>query len=86
MAHRHDDSAAIFKYAHVNKSIIYVTMHKQESPINMFCCVKAPKTQKIAVTDIREKTVDFFYGTYFSSRNNLANLGFFTKVFVSVIS
>ena len=44
----------------VNKSIIYVMMQKQKAPINMLSRSKAPKAQQIAVTDMREKPVDFF--------------------------
>ena len=47
---------------------------------------EAPKTQQIAVADIREKPVGFLMAPngHFSSHNNLANLSFFAKVSVPV--
>ena len=42
---------------YVNKSIVYVRIHKQKTPINMY---SRNKTQQIAVTDMREKPVDIF--------------------------
>ena len=38
-------------------------MHKQRAPINMLSRSKAPKTQQIDITDMREKPVDFFNST-----------------------
>ena len=49
---------------------------------------KHPKHSKFAVTDIREKPVDFLLlfntGVDFSLRNNFANSGSFAKVSVPV--
>ena len=59
MEHRHNNTVANFECVRVNKSI---TMHEQKAPINMLFRSKAHKTQQIAVTDTREKPVDFFYG------------------------
>ena len=46
---------------------------------------KQQKHNNLAVTDLREKTVEFFDDTArFNSRNNFANLGSFAKVSVPV--
>ena len=56
------------------------------------CCptAKHAKHNKLAVTDIREKPVNFFNDTAraldLCSRNNFANLGSFAKVSVPVQS
>ena len=58
--HRLDNSAASFECSRINKSIMYVTMHKRKAPIIMLSGSKTPqKTKKLAVTDVREKSVDF---------------------------
>ena len=61
--HRHNNVVLSFVCARVKKSIINVTMHKQKAPINMLSRSKAPKIQQVAVTDMHEKPMDFFYGT-----------------------
>ena len=60
-------------------------MYKQKAVINMLSRSKAPKAQKIVVTNMREKTVDLA-GLDFRTRNNFANLGSFAKVSVPVQS
>ena len=45
--HRHNNPAARFECVLINKSIIYVTMHKQN----------APKRSKLRVTDVSEEPV-----------------------------
>ena len=57
---RHDNPVVSIECARVKKSIIYVTVRKQKTPIYILSCSKAPKTQQIAVTTIREKPEDFF--------------------------
>ena len=42
--HRHSNPFASLQYARVNKSIIYITMHKQKAPINVLPHSKALKT------------------------------------------
>ena len=51
MKHEHDNPMTSFECAHVEKSIIYVTMHKQKAPANI---LSRKKTQKIAVTDMEK--------------------------------
>ena len=62
----------------------------EKAPIYMLPGSKAPKCSKLGVTKIREKPVDFYYGTArgvgFSSRNNFTNLGSLAKVSVPVES
>ena len=60
MKHRYNNPGASFE------SIIYVTMHKQKAPINM------RSKQQIAITDMREKAVDFVKGTTRASSLALA--------------
>ena len=76
MNHRHGNSVASFKCTLFNKSIIYITMHKQKLPNYKLSC-KTPKHSKLRLTDFLEIPVNFFYcwGVDFSSRNNLSNLG-----------
>ena len=51
---------------------------------------KAPKRSKIAVTDIRQKPVDFYIKTTWastlSSCNNVQNLGSFAQVSIPVMN
>ena len=54
----------------------------RKTPIYKISRSKAPKTQQTCVTDIQEKSVDFFND--FVPRNNFANLAFFAKVSVPV--
>ena len=65
-------------------------MNKRKAPINMLSRSKAPKTQQVAGYRHKRKiSRDFLWyrtGVYVGSRNNLANLGFFAKVSVPVIS
>ena len=61
------------------------TMHTQRARINMSHS-RAPKTQQIAITDMREKLVDFVDGVYFGSRNNFANLSSLAKSSLSSIA
>ena len=82
--HGHNNPATSFGCARVTKSIIYVAMPKQKAPISM---LSRSKTQQIAVTDMREKPVDFFNGTArigidFSSRNSFDIFGSLAKVYV----
>ena len=51
---------------------------QEKRPFTSYPAAKHPKHNKLAVTDIRAKPVDFI------SRNNFANLAFFAKVSVSV--
>ena len=70
--------------------MIYASYRKihpcyRKAPIYMLSRSKAPKTQQIVVTNMREKTVDLA-GLDFRPRNNFANLGSFAKVSVPVQS
>ena len=42
---------------------MYLTMNKQKAPVNMLFRSKVPKTQQIAIIDMREESVDIFNGT-----------------------
>ena len=53
--HRHGKSVASLQCARTNKSIIYITMHKQKAP---FTICPAPKRSKFSITDIRENQVN----------------------------
>ena len=63
--HRYDNPVACLDCARVRKSIIYVTMckQKQKPPSPRCSAAKHPKYNKTAVTDMREKSVNFFNGT-----------------------
>ena len=61
--HRHGNSAASLKLPRVIKSIIYIKMHKEKHSFTSHPAAKNPKHNKLAVTDIREKPVDFFNNT-----------------------
>ena len=50
--HRHNNPLGSFKCARVKKSVIYVAMRKQKSPII--------QTQQIAVAHMREKNSGLF--------------------------
>ena len=50
--HKLNNLVASFECALVNVSIIYITMHKENAPINILSCSKAPKHNKF--TDIQE--------------------------------
>ena len=41
------NEAASLEYAHINKSIIYATMHEQKALINMLSRSKRPKAQQV---------------------------------------
>ena len=60
---------------------IYIFVRKKH-PVTCCPAAKHPKQNKLAVTDIREKPVDFFKDTARASRNNFAKLGSFAKVSV----
>ena len=82
-------SSRSFHEARNNKSIIYASIIyagiiyvSKKALIYMLSCSKSPKCSKFGVRDMQEKPVDFFY----SSRNNVSNLGSFAKVFVPVES
>ena len=53
--HRHNNPIASLDYARVNKSILYLTMHKQKAPINMLVC---SKTQHVEGFTHKEITSD----------------------------
>ena len=66
---------------------IYVYARKKH-PSSGYPTAKHPKHRKLAITDIREKPVNFFLlfntGVNVGLRNNSANSGFFAKVSVPV--
>ena len=76
MEHKHESAVVSLDYASINKSTIYVTMHKRKAPINMLSCSKAPKTQQVG--NNREKPADFFLlsntSVNFSTCSHFANL------------
>ena len=88
--HRHGNSFTSLPFAHVNKLIIYFTMHKQKTLIYKLSHSKASKHGKFRSADIYEKNQWTFLwcrtGIDFNSCNNLANKGFFAKVSVPVES
>ena len=60
MGHRHDNLVVNLKYERVDKSIIYVVMHKLKASINM---LSRSKTQQLeGFTNIR-MTSDFLVAT-----------------------
>ena len=59
--HRHGNPVASFECALVNKSIIYVTMHKQTAPINMLFRSKAPKNTTNCCYGHAAKTGGLFF-------------------------
>ena len=64
--HRHGNSVASLQCAPVDKFIVYITMHKQTTPIYKLSCSKASNTFRLS--DIQEKPVDLFYGTIYERR------------------
>ena len=84
--HRHDNSVANPKCAHVNRSIVYNMMRKEKAPIHKLSRSKAPLTQQICHKRQARKTSWPFLlyntGVDFSFRNNFANVGSFAKVSV----
>ena len=63
MNHRHGNSVASLQFWRMIKLIIYLTMHKQKSPIYNLFRSKAAKPGKFRLTDIQAKPVTFFYGS-----------------------
>ena len=61
--HRQGCSVASFQYTRVNKSIIYVTMHKWKARIDVLSCSKAPKTQQNAGYKHQKTASGLLYGT-----------------------
>ena len=88
--HGHNDSVTSLKYACVNKSIIYIIMHKEKTPIYKVSHSKALKTMQICSYRHARKTSRPFslydMSVDLSSRKKFANLGSFAKVSVSVIT
>ena len=84
--HKHENPVASLDYARIIKSImyLYVTMHKQNAPINILHRSKAPKTQKLSIFNIREKSVIFFNCHWSEhcgrTRKTFVCLGSFAKV------
>ena len=62
--------------------IIYITIHRQEAPISILSCRKAPKHGKCRLTSIQKKTMVFSvsHGRRLRSSNYLANFDSFAKV------
>ena len=54
--HEHDNPMTSFECAHVEKSIIYVTMHKQKSPANIL----SRKKHKKLLLQTWRKTISLF--------------------------
>ena len=44
--HRYDNSFVSLQYVRVNKSSMYITMHKRKAPISMLSCSNASKAQE----------------------------------------
>ena len=81
--HKHGNSFANLLYARVSKLFIHITMHQRKAPINP--AVKNTKHNKMLVTNIKRRPVDFSNSTKWvftlcSFRNNLASLGSLTKI------
>ena len=60
--HRYDNSFVSLQYVRVNKSTMYITMHKRKAPITMLSCSNAPNAQEMWVRNKR-KTVVIIYVT-----------------------
>ena len=87
--HRHSDLVANFQCASINKSTMYVTMHKRKAPINTLSRSKAPKRQLVAGYKHSSKTSGLFKvlnKPILCAWNNFANLCFFAKVSIPVKS
>ena len=89
MEHRHDEPVASFECACVNKSIIYVTIHKQKTPINMLSRSKALNTANFGLQAYKRNQWIFLLhltSVYFSTHNRSSNIGYFAKVSITVKS
>ena len=60
--HWHKNPVASLGYARINKSIIYITKHKQKAPIYQLSRSKAKKTQQVVSYKHMSKPVDFYNG------------------------
>ena len=87
--HKHENPVVSLDYASINKSTIYVTMHKRKAPINMLSCSKAPKTQQMEHCQHSRKASVFFFSFHqpvhnFSTHKIFVYFGSFVKVSVPV--
>ena len=78
-----EENVAVFAVKHRHGNVVtsllvnyvYITMHKQRGHIYMLSRSKAPKLSRLRLTDLREKSLNFFMAPnrrLLSSHNNFA--------------